>query len=192
MPVTLGAKPEHDFDQPLGLLSDCHRRIERFLGILSKVAAEARGQALSVQHRTALEAALRYFAVAAPKHTADEEQSLFPRLRDSADPRAKVALERVQALEADHRAADLGHAEVDRLGRLWLEHNHLAESDTQRLIDQLAALQQLYRHHIQVEDEEVFPVASQVLNVVEIDRIGREMAQRRGLRAAHPSPDVLK
>jgi hemerythrin-like domain-containing protein len=185
MPVTLGAKPEHDFNEPIGLLGDCHRRIERFLDILLKVAAGEQGRALSPEHRVALEAALRYFAVAAPKHTADEEQSLFPRLRASGDPRAQAALQRVQALEADHRRADAGHAQVERLGRQWLERNRLEEAEARQLVEQLVALKELYRHHLQVEDQEVFPVASAVLDVVEIDLIGREMAERRGLRAGH-------
>jgi hypothetical protein len=36
---------------------------------------------LNEEQRGAFEAALRYFREAAPKHTADEEESLFPRLR---------------------------------------------------------------------------------------------------------------
>ena len=40
MPVQLGSQPEHGFDRPLGLLSDCHRRIERFLEMLQKVAEQ--------------------------------------------------------------------------------------------------------------------------------------------------------
>ena len=37
MPVQIGA-PTHDFSDPTGLLSDCHRRIEMFLGSLDAVA----------------------------------------------------------------------------------------------------------------------------------------------------------
>ena len=37
MAVQLGAKPEHSFDEPLGLLSDCHRRIEKFLDVMIRV-----------------------------------------------------------------------------------------------------------------------------------------------------------
>lgn len=37
MPVTIGAKRESDFTDPLGMLSDCHRRVERFLQALIKV-----------------------------------------------------------------------------------------------------------------------------------------------------------
>jgi hypothetical protein len=43
MPITLGAKPDHGFDHPLGLLSDCHRRIEGFLDVLVRVTDRARG-----------------------------------------------------------------------------------------------------------------------------------------------------
>jgi hypothetical protein len=32
MPVQIGAKT-HNFSDPTGLLSDCHRRIEMFLGV---------------------------------------------------------------------------------------------------------------------------------------------------------------
>ena len=37
MPVQIGA-PTHDFSDPTGLLSDCHRRIEMFLSSLDAVA----------------------------------------------------------------------------------------------------------------------------------------------------------
>src|SRR5947208_11249106 len=99
MAVTIGATPEHSFEQPLGLLTDCHRRIELFLGVLSRIAEDARGGALTDQQRSALMTALRYFREAAPKHTADEEQSLFPRLRARGGPEVEAALERVAELE---------------------------------------------------------------------------------------------
>ena len=37
MPVQIGAKA-HNFTDPTGLLSDCHRRVEMFLGALGAVA----------------------------------------------------------------------------------------------------------------------------------------------------------
>ncbi len=81
MPVVIGAKPESGFRDPIGLLTDCHRRVERFLSVLVQVGAQTQGGSLTSEQRTALETALRYFRDAAPKHTADEEESLFPRLR---------------------------------------------------------------------------------------------------------------
>ena len=105
MPIQIGQPPGHDFDEPLGLLSDCHRRIEHFLHVLAVVDAEAAGGPLTLTHRSALEASLRYFAIAAPKHTADEEESLFPRLRGSSDPAAVAAMTLVDRLEHDHDEA---------------------------------------------------------------------------------------
>ena len=90
MPVSIGATQESNFANPIGLLTDCHRRIERFLGVLVRVAAEARGGPLNAEHRQAMETALSYFHRAAPLHTADEEEDLFPELRrvDRPDHRA--------------------------------------------------------------------------------------------------------
>src|SRR5215467_5331210 len=106
MPITIGAKRESDFTDPIGMLGDCHRRIERFLEVLVRVAEDARGAALNAEQRAAFETALTYFRNSAPKHTADEEESLFPRLRRLADPRVKAVLARVDALEEEHRTAD--------------------------------------------------------------------------------------
>jgi hemerythrin-like domain-containing protein len=92
MPIVIGAKPESNFTNPIGLLTDCHRRIERFLSVLLQVSTTARGGELTLEQRTALETALRYFHDAAPKHTADEEQSLFPRLRQMDRPEVKEML----------------------------------------------------------------------------------------------------
>ena len=84
MPVQLGAAPAHGFDEPLGLLSDCHRRIENFLSILRKVE-ESADETLHEQQRQAIETALTYFRTAAPRHNEDEEQSLFPLLRNRSE-----------------------------------------------------------------------------------------------------------
>lgn len=71
MSLRLGQAADHGFDQPLGLLSDCHRRIEQFLGIIVTVVQAARGGPLTGQNRPMLSAAREYFASAGPRHTAD-------------------------------------------------------------------------------------------------------------------------
>lgn len=114
MPVQIGSKT-HSFSDPTALLSDCHRRIEMFLGTLEKVGVHI-DVPLTDEPRRALESALRYFREAAPKHTADEEQSVFPRLRQSHDLGVEGALATLDALEQEHRRADLLHLEVDSLG----------------------------------------------------------------------------
>ena len=79
MPVQIGAKT-HSFSDPTALLSDCHRRIEMFLGNLEKIAVSI-DRRLGNEERAALESSLRYFREAAPKHTADEEESVFSRMQ---------------------------------------------------------------------------------------------------------------
>jgi len=182
MPIRIGGRPDSSFADPLGLLTDCHRRIERFLRVLVRVAERA-GSPLGVEERSALETALRYFREAAPKHTADEEESLFPRLRARQDGAVSELLARVEALEREHIRAEKGHQEVDRLGRAWLEKGALAPEEAARLRVLLAELEQLYRSHIAVEDDEVFPAAAKVLAAEERRAIGREMAARRGFSA---------
>ena len=36
--LQIGAKPESDFSEPLGMLSDCHKRIQFFLKDLMRLA----------------------------------------------------------------------------------------------------------------------------------------------------------
>lgn len=179
MPIKVGRRPDHTFDEPLGVLSDCHRRIEHFLRTLVAVAEHARGGSLAPAHRADLESALTYFATAAPRHTLDEEQSLFPRLRESAGPAAARALEVVARLERDHDDAERHHAAVDRLVRRWIAKDGLEVDETSALRRHLAALQALYREHIAIEDGELFPAAARLLSPSAILAIGREMAARR-------------
>ena len=42
MPLQIGQPLDHDFDEPLGLLTDCHRRIEYFLDVLVTLTRDAR------------------------------------------------------------------------------------------------------------------------------------------------------
>lgn len=181
MPVVIGAKPESNFKDPIGLLTDCHRRIERFLSVLVKIGEQGRLGPLGGEQLTALETALRYFRDAAPKHTADEERTLFPRLRRLDRPEVQPALARVDALERDHARADQGHAEIDRLGRVWLESGSLAPADAERFSTVMAELAELYKAHIAIEEGELFPAAAGVLSGSDREAMGAEMAARRGL-----------
>lgn len=182
MPVMIGAKPESLFTDPVGLLMDCHRRIERFLSVLVQVSARTQGGPLTSAQRTALDTALRYFREAAPKHTADEEQTLFPRLRSLDLPEVKAVLAQVNRLEREHTQAETSHAEIDRLGQEWLAAGWLPPASGARFSALVAGLADLYREHIAVEEREVFPVASAALGKRQRDAMGGEMAARRGLQ----------
>ena len=181
MPVTIGAKPAGDFSNPIELLGDCHRRIERFLAVLVAVARQARGGPLTPEQKAEWLRALDYFHNAAPRHTADEEESLFPRLREMELPQVRDVLSKVQELEKDHEQASEWHDTVEQLGRRWLADGQLTPEDTESLGTGLAQLSELYTHHIALEDQNVFPLAAAVLPSTEKANIGIEMAKRRGL-----------
>jgi hemerythrin-like domain-containing protein len=179
MPITIGARPESTFADPIGLLTDCHRRIERFLTVLVQLSGKG---TLTDEQCTALETALRYFREAAPKHTADEEESLFPRLRSLDRPEMEAVLAKVEALETEHAQADRDHSEVDRLGQAWLANGSLSPGDAALFSELVKQLADLYRNHIATEESEVFPTAAAVLEREGREAMGREMEERRGLR----------
>jgi hemerythrin-like domain-containing protein len=180
MPVQIGATT-HSFDDPTGMLSDCHRRVEMFMGALLSVA-DVCHQPLNDETRRALDLALRYFREAAPKHTADEEESLFPRLRQIANPELQIALSHLDALENDHRWAEPLHEIVDLIGNEYLAKGELTPAKARDFRDAVSQLAAMYRRHIDVEDQQVFPVAAKVVSAELKAEIAKEMAARRAVR----------
>ena len=180
MAVTIGKKLESDFSNPLGMLTDCHRRIERFLKVLVVLTSQEQGAELNEEQCHALETALRYFRVAAPMHTLDEEDSLFPLMRAKPSPQQHEVIRQLRALEADHKSADAMLQEVEALGWRWLKEGTLSAEAVRRLSLILHNLQSIYAAHIHQEDNEVFPLAGKLLEPSEIQALGHEMAIRRG------------
>ncbi len=176
MGIQIGAKPDSGFDDPIGMLIDCHRRIERFLQILWVVADRAPGRALTDEEAAAVQSALHYFRVGGQRHTADEEESLFPRLRAEF---AAGNFEELGGLESDHRDANDLHAAVDTLYSAWIAAGLLSPEDEQRLRSGTEQLKHLYREHIQVEEKIVFPRAAEMLDSRTIATIGLEFHARR-------------
>jgi len=179
MPVSIGAPPQAGFDQPLQLLQDCHRRIENFLEMLRRVVATAPDDVLDAPHRVALETALRYFREAAPRHTQDEEESLFPRLRNQRGARVQAALACIDALESDHQRATELHGQVETRGAQWLHAGALPEPERAELRGWLEELRRLYHQHIAIEDQQIFPLAGELLAADALHAVGREMRARR-------------
>jgi hemerythrin-like domain-containing protein len=181
MPIAIGQKLESGFRNPLGLLSDCHRRIERFLDGLIAISEEAQGNKLDDVQRQHFEVGLRYFREAAPKHTLDEEDSLFPRLRLHKDGESLTGVALLDGLHAHHTEAEIEHQRVDDLGRAWLADGRLLPDNASFFISLLKELRATYEKHIAVEDNELFPLAGRILDRAELEAIASEMAVRRGL-----------
>ncbi len=176
MPVQIGAEPDSGFDDPIGMLTDCHRRIKWFTSVLAQVAVRAQGRALTCEERTAVEGALHYFRESGPRHNHDEEDSVFPRLRLLGSATLQAEIER---LEGEHAEADALHLEVVRLYAKWGADHGLPQDEEARLLATTQRLQQLYEAHIRVEEERVFPRATQVLDAATMATIGQEFKKRR-------------
>ena len=176
MAVQIGAKPDSGFDDPIGMLKDCHRRIEWFAQILSHVVDQAAGRTLTAEEKDAVEAALHYFHVGGERHNADEEESLFPRMRAACGDGAGEDLE---ALEGEHVQAAKLHARVEELYRVWMTAGALPQVEVEELRAATATLKQLYADHIRVEETTVFPQAAQMLNKAELAAMGTEFKARR-------------
>ena len=177
MGIQIGAKPDAGFDDPIGMLKDCHRRIEQFLHVLCLVVERAPGRMLTDDEAAAVKSALIYFRVGGQRHTADEEESLFPRMR--AGQNTAAALNEIAALESDHRQADDLHTAVEKLYTSWLEGKTLSTEDEQRLRAATERLKQLYEGHIRIEENLVFPRAAEGLDDAALAQIGQEFRARR-------------
>lgn len=176
MAVQIGARPDSGFDDPIAMLMDCHRRIERFLDILCVVAERAAGRALTGEESAAVQASLHYFRTGGQRHNADEEQSLFPRLRASG---AQEELNEIDGLEGDHRDANQLHRDIEALYDKWIGSGALGLKDQDDLLAGTGHLKRLYTEHIRLEEQVVFPRAAKVLDQQAIDAIGEEFRGRR-------------
>jgi hemerythrin-like domain-containing protein len=187
MAVQIGARPDSGFDDPIGMLTDCHRRIERFLDILCRVAQKAQGRALNHDEQSAVETAIRYFDESGPRHNMDEEESLFPRLRDM---KAATVIEELRQLESEHQEAAALHEEAARLYVTWIAEAGLSAREEIRLLTVTEHLQRLYQKHIQIEEDVVFPFASKLIDQKALAAMGSEFKARRELNRKSRTPPV--
>lgn len=157
------------------MLKDCPRRTESFLGNLCVVVDRAQGRCLAGGERDAVQATLQYLRTGGQRHAADEEESLFPRLRMS-DATSFAGIDR---LEGDHRKANDLHSSVERPYSIWIESGGLGPADRRQLLSETARLKQLYSDHIQAEETVVFARATQALDQQTIAATGTEFRFRR-------------
>lgn len=170
--------PAASYDQPLEMWRECHERVRRMCALLQRVQVHVATHGADAQARDGATSVLRYFNEAGPRHHADEEENLFPRL--------------LQRLEGTP-----GVTEVARtLEQLQQEHDAL-ESDWAQLRQTLAQIAQgqpaalepalverygtAYRRHLELEESVLAPALKSALNDADWSEIGRAMAARRGV-----------
>jgi len=162
------------FDDPLGMLVACHRRIERELGTLARLQRHLPEHGCDDDARTAARAIMKYFDGAAPNHHADEEGSVFPRLLASGQ---AVAGPLIDDLEREHATL------ATNWRRLRPLLAGIASSARANLAPkQVNDLRAMYAAHIRREENVLIPLAARVLDAEALRQIGQEMAARRGTR----------
>jgi hemerythrin-like domain-containing protein len=173
--------PVEGFAQPLMLWAACHQRGQRVALLLQRLFEHLKLHGPSDATRVTAAQVRRYLVEAAPRHHADEDLDLFPRLRRQIDargkriPEADRAVGALEVLERHHLRledqwqrvqAALVHAES---ASPTPEHCAIADEFADAFIT----------HH-EIEDQIVTPVAQRALTAEDLAEIGASMAARRG------------
>ena len=174
MALQIGKKPAPSFDEPLEMLAACHERIEHTLATLERLARHLNSAGNDAEARAAAQAVLRYFDTSGALHHQDEDDDLFPLLRE--------------------RAGELGRSEISAVIEELEREHHTMQAQWQRLRESLVRVNGggssidpedvtrfawLYRRHMEREGAAVMPFARETLRDDERAALGRRMAGRR-------------
>lgn len=164
------------FDDPLGVLRACHRRIAERLDLLDRLPEYLATHGADASAQSAAQRVLNYFERAAVHHHEDEAVDLFPMLRRA---RGRVGwdervLESLEPLAEEHERLAWRWAQVRPSLVTLARGKHVETLSTEDLV-------RAYRAHMAVEDDLILPVAAAVLDHGELQRLGMAMQRRRGL-----------
>ena len=157
----------------VALLLGCHQRIRHF----TRMAVElSRGAAPAEQVGAAARSVQRYYTQALPLHEADENDSVYPRLRAAAPPAELAAAN--QAMVDQHRGLN---ALIADLVPQW-EAIALDPAQAPASGPGAQALQVAWHEHLGLEERVIFPSLRARLSPDDLAAIRQEMAERRTLR----------
>jgi hemerythrin-like domain-containing protein len=173
--------PPSGFACPLDLWSACHDRGRRVAFLLHRLFRHLVEHGPSDATRVTAAEVQRYLTEAAPRHHADEDLDLFPRLQRRLDGRGADIADAESAAEALQRLAQ----EHERIESLWAPLRGALEQVRERpataaqcaLADDF--IDRFLPHHA-LEEEVILPVARRALNGEDLAAIGAAMAARRG------------
>jgi hemerythrin-like domain-containing protein len=168
------AKTQPKTEDAVDMLVGCHQRIRHFTEVAMKLAhAQGSTPEEVVQAAAGVH---RYYTVSLPLHEADEEETLHPRLDSLGDEKLHHAL---LAMTDQHQAID------DLLERLLplliMVRNspdtiHAAGPE---MCSITKALDEMFRAHLQLEEEAIFPAIRERLPEDVQAEMANEMRARR-------------
>ncbi len=161
-------------EDAVDLLVGCHHRIRHFTGVAVKLA-HAHGAA-SDEIRKAAGSVHRYYSVSLPLHEADEDQTLQPRLRAVANQQICHAL---LAMSDQHQAIDELLERLLPLLMLLRDNPDTLHKVGGEMCSVTKALDEMFRAHLQMEEEVIFPAIRSSLPESTRAEMLLEMQKRR-------------
>ncbi len=163
-------------EDAVDLLIGCHQRIRHFTGVAGKLAhAQAATPEEVVQAAAGVH---RYYTVSLPLHEADEEETVRPRLDWDGDEKLRHAL---IAMADQHLAID---ELVERLLPLLVmvrNNPSTIHATGSEMCSITKALDEIFRAHLQLEEEVIFPAIREALP----ENVRAEMLQEMQGRRKH-------
>jgi hemerythrin-like domain-containing protein len=157
---------------PIDHLQACHRRIENRLDTLERAGEHL--EDLFEESLLAIFNSLRFMDTSGVRHTVDEEESVFPRLRNSL---SEEQIQYLDQLESQHREVDTLYDSLKEVvSQLQREPNPERILAYRELVEKLTSA---YRAHIASEDSILMKMARSVLTTDELAAIQAEMRARR-------------
>lgn len=162
-------------ETPLEMLEACHERLQGQLATLGRLAAWLPEHGADAQARQAATNVMRYFDLAAVNHHLDEEEDLFPVLRERVDaPRREALGALIDWILADHQVMFAAWAAM----RARLEPISRGERVDLSIAD-VEAFAARYARHIEREEGELLPYARDLLTPADIAALSATMVARR-------------
>lgn len=166
--------PRAATEDALDQLDRTHRRHDQALAALLEAAGHLAAGRAGPGDLDDIGEAIAYFERAVPRHFADEEDSLFPRL-DAALPARRGDLDRLRAEHTEHLA---DHARLRELFDGW-GADVPGPDDAAALLAVAQRHAATHRRHVELEDE-LFAEARAALSPEALTAIADEMDARRG------------
>ncbi len=155
------------------MLERSHAKLEEALRELREAADAIAAGAGTEADQELVREVVDFFERSVTRHEADEEQSLFPRLR------GKAGIDPVlDTLVDEHREHNRLHRRLREITDTW--RDSLPDPQhADHLVRLVSELEDAYTRHIRLEDDKLFP-AARALSAAELAAAADEMQARRG------------
>lgn len=152
----------------LRVLKDDHRTVERLFSQFEQLGERAHKAQQDVVERVIRELSI---------HASIEETVFYPAIRTALTQQDLV----LEALE-EHHLVKLSLAELDGM-----------DPAAERYVAKMTVLMEMVRHHVEEEEDDLFPKVRQAMSRTELDQLGAALleAKRTAPQKPHPhSPDT--